>query len=356
MAFLETNNVAIRGIAAAVPSRKEFNKDFPGLSEEQLGKYIETVGVIERRCAVHDGSLCTSDLCYAAANKLLNELGWQRDEIGLLVFVSHTQDYKLPSTACIIQNRLGLSKETMAFDVPLGCSGFVYGLGVAASIVSSGHIGKALLLVGNTQSVYASPEDRSTALLFGDGGSCIALEYDEALSDSIKFHYQTDGAGFENLIVPDGGCRHPFNEQSMIMEEFEDGIRRTRLHEKMDGGAVFTFAFFNVPKSLKALMSHYGFSQDEVDFLLLHQANKYMCDSIRKKLKFDETKVPFNIDRFGNTSGTSIPLLMVTELREKLQNEKLKHLACGFGVGLSLGSTCFCTDHIVVPGLIEVSQ
>ena len=356
MAFFDTTKVAIRGIAAAVPSRKEFNKDFPGLSEEQLEKYIKTVGVIERRCAIHDGSLCTSDLCYAAADKLLNDLGWQREEVGLLIFVSHTQDYKLPSTACVLQNRLGLTKETMAFDIPLGCSGFVYGLGVTSSIVSASHIGKALLLVGNTQSVYASPEDRSTSLLFGDAGACIALEYDETETDGMKFHYQTDGGGFENLIVPDGGCRHPFSESSLVMEEFEDGIRRTRLHEKMDGGAVFTFAFFNVPKSLKGIMGKYEITQDNVDYLLLHQANKFMCDNIRKKLKFDESKVPFNIDRFGNTSGASIPLLMVTELQEQLRNNKLKHLACGFGVGLSLGSTYFITDHIIVPDLIEVNQ
>lgn len=356
MAFIDIDKVSIKGIAAAVPERKEFNKDFPKLSEDQLEQYIKTVGVVERRCAIHDGSLCTSDLCYEASKKLLDELGWNREEIGLLVFVSHTQDYKLPSTACILQDRLGLSKETMAFDVPLGCSGFVYGLGIAGSIVSRGFIKKALLLVGNTQSVYASPEDKSTALLFGDAGSCIALEYDETSSEGMRFHFQTDGSGYENLIVPDGGCRHPFNNHSAEMEEFEEGIRRTRLHEKMDGGAVFTFAFFNVPKSLKALMGQYAIDIDSVDYLLLHQANKFMCDGIRKKLKIPVEKVPFNIDRFGNTSGTSIPLLMVTEIQEQLKSQKLTHLACGFGVGLSLGSSYFSTDHIIVPDLVEVTQ
>lgn len=356
MAFLEVKHVVIKGIAAAVPERTEYNKDFPKLSEEQLSQYIKTVGVKERRCAIHDGSLCTSDLCYEAAEKLLSELGWNREEIGLLVFVSHTQDYKLPSTACILQNRLGLSKEAMAFDVPLGCSGFVYGLGIAGNLVSQGFIKKALLLVGNTQSVYASPEDKSTALLFGDAGSAMALEYDKAQQDGFKFHYQTDGSGYENLIVPDGGCRHPFNEHSAEMEEFDEGIRRSRLHEKMDGGAVFTFAFFNVPKSLKALMKEYEVDAEKVDYLLLHQANKFMLDGIRKKLKFPEEKAPNNIDRFGNTSGTSIPLLMVTELREELQQRKLNLLCCGFGVGLSLGSAFFMTDHIVVPELIEVKQ
>ena len=356
MAFFELRNVSIRGVAAAVPERKEYNKDFQNLSEEQLDQYIKTVGVIERRCAVHDGTLCTSDLCFCAAEKVLDELGWNRDEIGLLVFVSHTQDFKLPSTACILQDRLGLSKETMAFDVPLGCSGFTYGLGIAGSIVSQGSINKAILLVGNTQSVYASPEDKATALLFGDAGSAIAVEYDETTTDSIKFHYQTDGSGFDNLIVPDGGCRHPFNEHSADMEEFEEGVRRSRLHEKMDGGGVFSFAYFSVPRSLKALMREFDIHSEDIDYLLLHQANRFMCDGIRKKMKIAEDKAPNNIDRFGNTSGASIPLLMVTELREELINRKLHHLSCGFGVGLSLGSAYFTTDKIVVPDLIEVKQ
>lgn len=356
MAFFEVKHVAIKGVAAAVPQRREYNKDFPKLTEEQLEQYIKTVGVQERRCAIHDGSLCTSDLCYEAAEKLLLKLGWNRAEINLLIFVSHTQDYKLPSTACILQNRLRLSKETMAFDVPLGCSGFVYGLGVAGSLVSQGYIKKALLLVGNTQSVYASPEDKSTALLFGDAGSAVALEYDEQEQESIKFHYQTDGAGYENLIVPDGGCRHPFSEHSAEMEDFDEGIRRSRLHEKMDGGAVFTFAFFNVPKSLNALMKEYAIDAEKVDYLLLHQANYFLLDGIRKKLKFPKEKAPNNIDRFGNTSGTSIPLLMVTELHDVLQKQKVSLLCCGFGVGLSLGSAYLTTDHIVVPELIEVTQ
>lgn len=355
MAFITVRNAKISGIAAAVPKRIERNMDYPYLSKDLLQKYIKTVGVEEKRCAVHDGSLCTSDLCFASADKLLNELNWNRNEIGLLVFVSHTQDYKLPSTACILQNRLCLSTETMAFDIPLGCSGFVYGLGVVGNLISSGHIKKALLLTGNTQSVYASPLDKSTALLFGDAGSAIAMEFDENASD-ICCHYQTDGAGFENLIVPDGGCRNPFCEQSTVYEEFEDGIKRTRLHEKMNGGAVFQFAYFNVPMSLKALMKENSLELENIDYLLLHQANKYMCENIAKKMRFSSEKTPYNIDRFGNTSGTSIPLLMVTELHDVLQSKKLNFLATGFGVGLSLGSVYFETNCIRVPELIELEQ
>lgn len=353
MAFLQIKNVTIKGVSACVPSRIEKNIDFKGLSEEQLNKYIETVGVEQRHCSVHDGSICTSDLCYKSAEKLIEELKWDKSEIELLIFVSHTADYKLPSTSCILQERLGLSKNCMAFDSPLGCSGFVYGLGVAGSLLSHGSIKKALLLVGNTQSVYASPEDKSTALLFGDAGTAMALEYDPMAKD-IYFHYQTDGAGKEALIVPDGGCRNPVGPSSFKMENFDEGIRRTRLHEKMDGGAVFTFALFSVPKSLKALMAHFEISDDKVDYLLLHQANKFLCDKIRSKMKFPEDKTPSNIKDFGNTSGATIPLLMVTNLRNELQEKELGLMATGFGVGLSLGSVFFSTNRIVCPDLLTL--
>ena len=189
MAFLQISHVEIKGISACVPKRIERNRDYPYLSAEEIEKYIATIGVEQRHCAIHDGSICTSDLCFESAEKLLNELQWNRDEVGLLVFISHTADYKLPSTACILQDRLGLSKQCMAFDSPLGCSGFVYGLGIASSILQTGMIKKALLLVGNTQSFYASPEDQSTALLFGDGGSAIALEYNPDYDRTMDFHF-----------------------------------------------------------------------------------------------------------------------------------------------------------------------
>jgi len=355
MAFVQIRNVEIRGISACVPARVERNRDYPYLSKDEIEKYIATTGVEERHCAVHDGSVCTSDLCFAAAERLLNDLNWNRSEIELLVFVSHTADYKLPSTACILQDRLGLSKQCMAFDSPLGCSGFVYGLGIAGSILQTGNIKKALLLVGNTQSVYACPEDKSTALLFGDGGSAIALEYNPECPDTMDFHYMSDGSGKDALIVPDGGCRSPFTADSLLVKTQEDGNRRSRVHEKMDGLEVFAFATRNVPKSLHALIDYFSINPQEIDFLLLHQANKFLCEKIRKKMEFPEEKVPYNIERYGNTSGTSIPLLMVTDLRERLQGGHCRHLASGFGVGLSLGSVNFSTHDLIVPELLYLS-
>lgn len=352
MAFIQIRNVEIKGISACVPQRIERNRDYPYLSAEEIEKYISTIGVEERHCAIHDGTICTSDLCCKAAERLIADLEWDSSEIELLVFISHTADYKLPSTACILQDRLGLSKQCMAFDSPLGCSGFVYGLGMVSSIIQTGMIKKALLLVGNTQSFYASPEDQSTALLFGDGGAAIALEYNADFKNTIDFHYMSDGSGKDALIVPDGGCRNPFTADSLRMAEDVGGYRRSRLHEKMDGLEVFSFATVNVPKSLKGLIDRFVIDINQIDYLLLHQANKFLCEKIRKRVKFDATKVPYNIDKFGNTSGASIPLLMVTNLSGQLKTENLNFIATGFGVGLSLGSVRFNTNMIICPELL----
>lgn len=353
MAYFNIKNVAIKGISACVPERVVHNVDYPYLSKEEIDKYISTIGVKERHCAVPDGRICTSDLCCKAADTLINDLNWNREEIQLLIFISHTTDYKLPSTACILQDRLNLPTSTMAFDSPLGCSGFVYGLGIAASILQSGGVKKGLLLVGNTQSFYAAPKDQGTALLFADAGTAIALEFEEAAA-SMSFDFYTNGAGKDALIIPDGGCRHPFNLNSLDEYADENGVIRTRLHEKMDGLEVFQFASKNVPSSVKGLMETFDVNEPSIDYLLLHQANKFLCEKIRKRLKFPEEKVVYNIDRFGNTSGASIPLLMVTELRNKLAKEKLNFVASGFGVGLSLGSVCFSTEKIVCPELLTL--
>ena len=240
----------------------------------------------------------------------------------------------------------------MTFDIPYGCSGFVYGLGVAGNLVSSGTLKKALVLVGNTQSEYASPEDRATALLFGDAGTAMALEYNENCEDSIDCYYSTDGAKKDILIVPDGGSRNPVSQESFVMEKFDEGICRSRLHEVMDGPAVFVFTLSQVPRALKTLIEQNHINIENIDYLLLHQANKFLCEKIRNKMGFPVEKVPYNMEEFGNTSGATIPLLMVTQLREKLGNHKLELLLAGFGVGLSLGCVHLKTDKIICPELL----
>lgn len=353
MSFLNIKHVAIRGIAACVPERVEENRNYDRIPSDEIEKYISTTGVERRHCAIHDGSICTSDLCQKAAEKLISDLGWRKDEIGLLLFVSHTTDYRLPATACVLQDKMGITKDCLAFDITLGCSGYLLGMGTAGSILQNGTIKKALVMVGNTQSEYASYEDRSMYLLLGDAGTVTALEYtDSDEYDEMDFSYLTDGSGRASVIVPDGGSRNPVNEKSFLMEDCGDGIRRTRLHEKMDGTDVFSFAMFNVPRNFKSLAERINLDKDKVDYMLIHQANKFLMEKLRKKLGFEPEKCPYNIQEYGNTSGATIPLLMVTDLKNELQSRPLTLCMTTIGVGFSLGSGCIHTHKLIVPDLM----
>lgn len=352
MSFLNIKNVKVRGIAACVPSRIEENRDYTRLSHEEIEKYIQTTGVERRHCAIHDGSICTSDLCQKAAEKLIDELGWSKSDIGLLLFVSHTTDYRLPATACVLQDKMGITKDCLAFDITLGCSGYLLGRGTAGSLLQNGTIKKALVMVGNTQSEYASYEDRSMYLLLGDAGTVTALEYSEEDYDEMNFNYLTDGSGRASVIVPDGGSRNPVNDKSFILEDYGDGIKRTRLQEKMDGAEVFSFAIHYVPKNFKDLCERINLDKEAVDYMLIHQANKFLCEKLRKKIGFPPEKCPYNIQEFGNTSGATIPLLMVTNLKKELESRPLTLCMTTIGVGFSLGSGCIKTNKIVCPDLL----
>ncbi|MDR1180527.1 MAG: ketoacyl-ACP synthase III [Bacteroidales bacterium] len=351
MAYVDIKNVKIAGVAACVPSNVSENKETNIISKNEINKYIETVGVERKHWVKHDGSICTSDLCVKAAEKLLIDLAWAKDDINVLVFVCQTPDYKMPATACLIQERLALPTTCIAFDVNLGCSGFVYGLSIISGLLSSTNI-KGLLLVGNTQSYYASPEDKSYYLLAGDAGCAIALEYNTVKQDVIQLNLKTMGAGKDFLIVPDGGFRNPVSMESFKMKEYEKGIKRSNLHLHMNGIEVFSFAISSVPKAFEELFEYFSIDPSKSDYLLIHQANKLICEKIRKKLKFEVERTPTNIKDFGNTSGTSIPLLMVTNLKKELETKPLNLLCAGFGIGLSWGTARITTDKIVVPELL----
>ena len=338
MAFININNVKIKGMAACVPARVEDNRNYPLLSKEEIEKYIAATGVIRRHCAIHDGSICTSDLCQKAAEKLIEDLHWDKSDIDLIVFVSHTTDYKLPATAIVLQDKMDLSKSCLAFDITLGCSGYLVGMGVVGNLMASGNFKKALLMVGNTQSEYASYEDRSMYLLLGDAGTVTALEYNKDCYDKMDFNYMCDGNGRHSVILPDGGSRNPVNEKSFIMEDCGNGIKRSRLHEKMDGEEVFSYGVHYVPRCYKELIEKTNIDPSKVDYFLFHQANKFLCEKLRKKFDAPIDKVPYNIQEFGNTSGASIPLLMVTNLGKEMGKRPLELIVATIGVGFSLGT------------------
>lgn len=349
MAFLDIQNVEIKGISACVPRINDCISDIYKWGEVE--SFVESTGIKHRRRT--DATTTSSDLCQIAAEKLIADLGWNKSEIEAIVFVSQTPDYILPATSCLLQHKLGLGKECLTLDISLGCSGWVYALSVIASIMQNGTIKKGLLLAGDTITKICSPEDKSTFPLFGDAGTATALEYNPETS-GMKFLFNTDGAGYDTIIIQDGAYRNPFSAESLQMKQFEEGKCRSGIDLKLDGMNVFSFGITKAPKSVKQLCEHFGIDKEQVDLFTFHQANLMMNEMIRKKLKLSEDKVPYCMNDFGNTSCASIPLALVSRERKILETEKLKHIACGFGVGLSWGSVYFETDHITVPELIEV--
>lgn len=350
MAFLEFKNVRIAGISAGVPKRILSNlvpDSTDGFSSEYSPEdFVKTTGVQERHVS---DNLCTSDLCYFAAEKLIKDLNWDKKDIEALIFVSQTADYVLPCTSCILQDRLGLSKECYATDGTLGCSGWVYGLSQVLSLLSSGTIKKALLLCGDAKKRAKGPRDP----LFGHAGTATAVEYQEGAS-GFQFHFGTDGSGYDAIITPDGGSRNQVSADSFKLEEVE-GKMMHRMQTRMKGMDVFSFGITTPPKSIKRLAEHYGFNYMDSDYLILHQANMKMNNMIAKKLKFSPEKVPSCMLHFGNTSSASIPLTIVTELREKCKS-KTRFLCCGFGVGLSWGTVAFEAEDMIISELVEVEE
>lgn len=351
MAYLAFNNVKVSGISACVPKEIDDNRTNPFIPENERENLIESIGIIQKRIAPK--GLCSSDLCCEAAEKLISEMGWDKSEIQALIFVSQTPDYILPATACILQEKLGLSLECACLDVSLGCSGYVYGMSTIASLIGRGNIKKGLLLCGDLATRTNSPRNRSDFPLFGDAGTCTALEYKEG-NEGIKIHLATDGSGKDAIIIPDGGYRNPVTIDSLEYKDYGNGDIRTNLHASMDGLSVFSFAITKAPKSIKMLCDYFDLNISDIDCFTFHQANKMITDKICKKLNLDKAKCPNSMMYFGNTSCATIPLTLVTERRDEMSSSKMKHIACAFGVGLSWGSIYFETENIVVPKLIEI--
>ena len=334
MATLHFNNIGISAIAACVPQKVERNADLGYfMSEEEIHKAIHNIGIEERRIAETD--VCSSDLCYQAAEQLFKDNQIERSSIDVLIFVSQTSDYHQPATAPMLQHRLGLTKDALCFDINLACSGYVYGLCTAYTYANMPSINRVLLLVGETMSKIVSRKDKVNTPLFGDAGTATLIEKGE-FGESI-FNMHSDGSGAEVMMIPHGGFRQPCSMDSFVEETDNNGDIRTKLQFRMDGMAVFNFGISEEPRDVKNLVTKAGLAMDEIDLLIYHQANKFMTDFFTKWLKFDKTKTPYSIQKFGNTSSASIPLTIVTELKNKYpQREKV--ILSGFGAGLSWGS------------------
>jgi len=326
------NNVKIKGMACAVPDTIVKTTDYyDKFGEDFVRKFTKVVGIEQRHRS--DGLITTSDLCYAAAQNLFSELDIAKESIDTLIFVSNTNDYILPATACVLQYRLGLSKECIAFDVGLGCSGYVYGIHMAGSYIQAGVAERVLLLAGETDTMV-SPDDKSQGMLYGDGGSATILEKD-ANAAPVNYLLNTDGSGFRHLIVPCGGTRNKNGDRKRT--EREVGIVRSDYDTYMDGPEIFNFTATEVTNSIISFIRHFKISIDDCDLVVFHQANLFMLRHMAKKIKLPLEKMPISIDRYGNTVSASIPITLCDYVRRCNADKKLKLLAVGFGVGLSWG-------------------
>ena len=353
MAFLTFENVGITAMAAAVPrtviDNYKYTQYFP---EEQVKEVVDKVGIYERRFA--DEHTCSSDLCHAAAEKLFADNDIDRSEVDLLIFISQTPDYRMPATSVILQDRLKLPNSTIAFDINLGCSAFIYGLSVAYSMMSGQPaLRKALILDGETRSKVYSPKDRRTAFLFGDGGVAALLERDERFGKSF-FSLNSDGSR-EGLIKIDAGGYRNMSSAETVKEKVVDEYGNIRSDEQgyMHGGDVFNFVIREIPKDIKNLCVRPGEDIQSMDYYVFHQANNFINSYIAKKMKLDTAKIPSTIAKYGNTSSVSVPLTIVSELKNELIDKK-KLLLSAFGVGMTWATAIVNFDNCQISDIVEI--
>ena len=348
--------VRIAGVASAVPTNTislSQTADSAGVTQEEAEKIAKMTGVRNR--AVAPAGMCTSDLACAAAAKLMAELDWDPSTIEVLVVVSQTHDYDAPATACCVQERLGIPKSCAAFDMALGCSGYIYGLWVCSSLLASGSVKRALFLAGDTSTWCTSPQDRGTAFLFGDAGTATALERDEN-APPMSFVVGTDGTGRDYLIEPGTGYRNRIKAETIARTPGADGVPRSPLDLHMDGSEVFAFTLRQVPPLLKDVLSLSGWGIDQMDAFVPHQANLFMLQHLAKRLKIPPEKLVVSLDEFGNTSSASIPLAMSHRLALRLSAGPVNLVLAGFGVGWSWGALAVQCGPMVMPEIVRLDQ
>ena len=353
MAFLEIKNIEIKGVATCVPKQVKVAKEMPYFTEVEADNFTNVTGVVSSHVAPADMTL--SDLCQAAAEKLLNEAEWERDSVDLIMFVSTSRDFYIcPNTSNILQDKLGLRTECVALDLPFACSGYVYGLSVAGMMMQGGQLKRALLLVGEMTSKNQSHLDKTVWSLHGDAGSATLLEYNPDAKHPMQFNLGGDGSGWEAIICREVGVCYPTTEESLKYKKYEEGVERNGMQCSMDGMSVFSFAITRPGQCIKGLCEHFGFDLPKIDYLLIHQANKMIDEKIRHKLKLTKEQVPYSMPYYGNTSSCTIPVSMVTQIREKLEKGENELIMCGFGSGLSWGAAHVYTNNIICLPMIEI--
>ena len=341
-------------MSAAVPKRVIKNREYTDVfSAQEANDIVDKTGIEERRFA--DDETCSSDLCLAAAEKLIADNNINKEEIDLLVFISQTPDYRMPATSVTLQHRLGLPHSTIAFDISLGCSAFMYGLSVVYGMMEHSNLRKALILDGETRSKVYSPRDRRSAFLFGDGGVAALVERNPKFGKST-FSLNSDGSRADLIMIPAGGYRKMSSAETVaerVVDEF--GNMRSEEQGYMRGGDVFNFVIREIPRDIKNTLA---FAEKEIgsfDYVVFHQANNFINSYIAKKMKLDTAKIPSTIGKFGNTSSVSVPITIVSELKDKLSGRK-ELLLSAFGVGMTWATGIVPFVDCKISDIVEVEH
>lgn len=338
-------NVRFSGMATCVPKRVVSNlTDCRPEIRSERERLVRNIGIETRRMS--QPWQCFSDLAFDATNALLERLQWKREDIDALIVVTQSPDYPIPATAIILQDRLGLSHATVAFDVNLGCSAYPFGINLLGSMIAAGGVKKGLLLVGDRSANLEDP-------IFSDSGTATALEFDENAAP-MYFDLNSDGSGYRAIILPVGGQREPVAIQHLVPYRENE---KDRWHQatdlQLDGPAVLSFSTQRVPPAVEKLIDYAGVSKDEIDYFVFHQANRMINETIRKKLGLPVEKVPSTLRDFGNTSGASLPVTMTARINKELESGRKRVVLCGFGIGLSWGGCLVDIENAVFPDLIE---
>jgi 3-oxoacyl-[acyl-carrier-protein] synthase-3 len=336
---MKSKKAVLKAIKSYLPPTKLTNEDlakkFP---DWDLEKTFQNTGVAIRSIAAPDQ--CTSDLGVIAAQNLFNSGICKPEDIDFLLFCTQFPDYFLPASACTIQSRLGLRTNCGALDFNLGCSGYVYGLALSKSLIEDDLANKVLLIVGDTLSKAINPNDRGSLALFSDGASATLISSTIDEKEFIgPFLFGTDGTGAKNLIIPAGGFRKPRNQDTAIARDDGSGNFRSAEDLFMDGAEIFNFSLQTVPRSINRLLERCQLTLEEVDYFVFHQANKFMLEALRRKIKIPKEKFSINLAEYGNTSSATIPIALEVAWENGLIKKNSRVLLCGFGVGYSWATT-----------------
>ena len=321
----------IQSVEYYLPEKIVTNKDisgkFPEWSEEKI---FEKVGIRERHIAAEDETAL--DMAEKVCLKIFENNPTSKENIDFIVLCTQSSDYKLPTSACILQDRLGLPITIGALDYNLGCSGYEYGLALAKGLIIGQMARKVLLVTAETYSKYIHPKDKGNISIFGDAATATIVTT-EGFAEICDFSFGTDGSGFEELIVKTGGAKNPEKLEEITLDENEHVVSSDHIY--MDGGSIFSFTLKQVPKMIKELLEKSNKNMSDIDLFIFHQANVFILEFLRKKLKIDENKFYYCIEQFGNTVSNTVPIALCNAIKDNTLKDKNDIMLLGFGVGLS---------------------